>query len=1220
MFGHGTEHDDNPSDLDARPPTQRHILITGAFGSLGKHIVRDLLLGLSAKEGAAPAPPVAGEEWMSHGAAAAAIAGHEDVLVTMLDVADRTEELDFLLQNAPGALVGGPVGTDPRAAAFASSERSVGALVKNGKLRVLRGDVRDRGLMERLLTDKGTMIRRPSTKGHQEQHVVIPPVSGVIHLASYPPAKCAVNPTDCADVEKSGMESILAGLERKGIDRKATKEGREAVVADRPWVVMPRRGDVWHSVANSDKLGPSAASVGPAQVVLKTFTSRHPLHSLLLQLPSSDSIIGDPFAPRFDPAPHVIQSALGNLPIQVSTSSAMLDPFLAIRDATRSIIQGARMLELASRKDYIRLLGFVAELEVVGPKAPGASRDGPVADLARTAVSMISSHSALSDKVSLGAAELAAGAAGVRKRDAARRVSAKALGAAPAIPVIEAAKTYMDYLLIRQAAHLATKVNVACASPPSLGVLEEGMMALGGCNAQLLTLIDGSYYTLGCSAGIDGAPGPLALLPAVPFEEGIRGVDLVVERGLEGKVDVQLKCPVLDSSSAHTGKLQTVAWTDTKSGGQFANAGAKGADVIAEWFSVDFVERDTRAFTLTLPPTEGLPREDDPARRLTLHLPAQPDGELKFRIPANEAPALLFKVNPICCAAAPASSRKNAWDFFKEDPLITSQVTFATAEGKATLESSTLALQRCLGLRAEHERLLAVQAALKRSTAAAFCEPLRGEAASWKAGEYATCSSDCEAPLACLASDKCRCTRDRCGNTGRLSPFPEVVYSDRLSFSAEDGAGGGEPLRKRKWHGRRKRAPVKAEAEAEAERTLAERVERLPWDGLILPGARAAFNLKLDELPSVHVVGLPASIDDHLTTPSCWKLDKAPLPLMGDHYLIEALRNVSVQIEDSDFALVPFYQGCYFNYEDHNTFRKLAETWEYAEGRLAGADQIVGSRIAVPFTHDYGSCTGWWPRLEDALGKEPPSPMDQAVAWQVNGDYNTRCVKPDQDVITPAITKNTKQLISRYGDLANVKPTKDRDHLAFFSGTVRGFGAFARTRIGCGRKTSLDLLGLGSGATGRILYQELAESADYLGTLNNAKFCLLPRGIPAWTTRTFDAVFAGCIPVFLVDRNLFPHQDVFDYAQFSLTIPENEAHRVEQVLEQVGEEEAARMQVALLKVRESFIFREEGGGVWERGARGEGKGPAWMGRVAMALRLGLGYPSAGSCLSYHGEA
>ena len=108
---------------------------------------------------------------------------------------------------------------------------------------------------------------------------------------------------------------------------------------------------------------------------------------------------------------------------------------------------------------------------------------------------------------------------------------------------------------------------------------------------------------------------------------------------------------------------------------------------------------------------------------------------------------------------------------------------------------------------------------------------------------------------------------------------------------------------------------------------------------------------------------------------------------------------------------------------------------------------------------------------------------------QVNGDYNTRCIKTDRDVVIPAITKHTKALIELFEDPSNVIPVNDRKHLGFFAGGVRGFGAIARTRIGCGR--------VGDTAS-QILYQKFSPGQRYLGTLNSAKFCLLPRGIPAW--------------------------------------------------------------------------------------------------------------------------
>lgn len=120
-----------------------------------------------------------------------------------------------------------------------------------------------------------------------------------------------------------------------------------------------------------------------------------------------------------------------------------------------------------------------------------------------------------------------------------------------------------------------------------------------------------------------------------------------------------------------------------------------------------------------------------------------------------------------------------------------------------------------------------------------------------------------------------------------------------------------------------------------------------------------------------------------------------------------------------------------------------------------------------------------------------PYPALTFLPTQVNGDYNTRCVKPDRDVVVPAVSKHSKALVKAFGDIEAVAPAATRKHLAFFAGGVRGFGAVARTRIGCGR-TAQDV------KSSRVLYQQFAEGERYLGTLNQAKFCLIPRGIPAW--------------------------------------------------------------------------------------------------------------------------
>lgn len=135
-------------------------------------------------------------------------------------------------------------------------------------------------------------------------------------------------------------------------------------------------------------------------------------------------------------------------------------------------------------------------------------------------------------------------------------------------------------------------------------------------------------------------------------------------------------------------------------------------------------------------------------------------------------------------------------------------------------------------------------------------------------------------------------------------------------------------------------------------------------------------------------------------------------------------------------------------------------------------------------------CTGWWPLLEDVLSRTPPPPMSKAISWQVNGDYNTRCIKAERDVVIPAVTKHVDALVKAYGNINNVRRLSERKNLAFFAGDVKGFGAFARTRLGCAAAKP--------SSQGFVQYETTTQGEDYVGKLNDAKFCLLPRGVAGW--------------------------------------------------------------------------------------------------------------------------
>ena len=230
------------------------------------------------------------------------------------------------------------------------------------------------------------------------------------------------------------------------------------------------------------------------------------------------------------------------------------------------------------------------------------------------------------------------------------------------------------------------------------------------------------------------------------------------------------------------------------------------------------------------------------------------------------------------------------------------------------------------------------------------------EGSDWFLHDLPVCMTDCTAPIPCLVTDKCRCSRSMCGEekraTPQASPSPqeEVVYTDELSFKYDKNGSNV--------------VEVAALPSARSKmQSLRERVDALPWDVVIQPHARHIFSSPVSTLPKGHVVVLPAGIDTHLNTPACHNVKAAnaladvsgAVPSVADHLLVEAFRSLNVEVEDADFSIIPYYQGCYHDYLKENTYKKLADTVAHAETQILLSEKLRASNLVLPFLHDWGS-------------------------------------------------------------------------------------------------------------------------------------------------------------------------------------------------------------------------------------------------------------------------
>lgn len=274
--------------------------------------------------------------------------------------------------------------------------------------------------------------------------------------------------------------------------------------------------------------------------------------------------------------------------------------------------------------------------------------------------------------------------------------------------------------------------------------------------------------------------------------------------------------------------------------------------------------------------------------------------------------------------------------------------------------------------------------------------PAAAKPHEWKDRDYPVCMNDCTSPTICVNNGECRCIQaDDCPVEARnpIAPIAVSSHSRLIKITTNDDF-------------------VKA-------------VDKISWKDLLLPEAKRV----LDEFPDfikVHIVSGYKG-EEAIEALPCHKLGDNHC-FSADSVMYKAMRKISVPAEEADLIILPAYQQCkggpFLLHDIHSHAHKTIKNF------LTRPKTVI-------LTHDWGICISfawniWESKENNRLYPDPI--LDNIFVWAVQGDSNTKCYRPHQDVVIPARTCNSPKLKEHFGDVVQVKPVSQRSILITWSG------------------------------------------------------------------------------------------------------------------------------------------------------------------------------------------
>ncbi|KAG8844514.1 hypothetical protein FRB96_003016 [Tulasnella sp. 330] len=505
-----------------------------------------------------------------------------------------------------------------------------------------------------------------------------------------------------------------------------------------------------------------------------------------------------------------------------------------------------------------------------------------------------------------------------------------------------------------------------------------------------------------------------------------------------------------------------------------------------------------------------------------------------------------FRITPVCCKAT------TPWPFADEDPI-----DFMVEYQKDSTERPFLASPK----KALCSRLKSARAKTKQDLATLSVETLTEPRFNekliprrWVNAEAPPCSNMCSLPTVCIDTGDCQCVLSSCP---AILPRNASTHVNTLSDASVV-------------------SPQTVVNDVKVRNPLAEMVNGSSWRSIIRPQALAIIDAGV--VPRIHVGPLAPRDQqwrkndtdginiNRLKPTDCFSAD-ASMEL--------TLSSMSVPAEESDYTFVPMYQG---RPGENDRFERAYEF------NLANTPRFNPHRVIVPFTHDWGVCLVfdwhvWGIHGKKGRDSEKLEPYTRwTTAWSTMGDLNSPCYRPAQDVVIPPRGCASSQLFEAFGNISNVRPSRDRRVLVTFKGNLWGTGSIMRQKIMCER---IDERGITNLPGRRLItthpvsavWDNYGERPSYAAMLNDTIFCVHAMGIAGWAPRLIDAIYAGCIPVVIGHTTQFPFYDMIDWGKISISIETSEIHRLEEILvTRYTIEDVERLQANIILIRDAFVY------------------------------------------------